>query len=285
MRLGPKTLWLVLLRGNRARRETLGGVHTQRKATWRGSKKVALRKDRSLRRNLPASWPWTASLSCVVTTAPANCHRWLQAILLSAPRSFPISSALTVYSSTRHNLLQESSFLYWQRHLTFANFVSIFIDKETTTAGEQDSRPLTRGRATQTPPATSPCRAQLECRHGRKVEAKCPGVRCPGFAFQRSSNAEKWRKKKCHFNSPIFVPPPNYWSCSQGGADPILKNFDKLPAPFIRLKGSQWDLVTLSVHTKLFRTIQYGLILYGAPFTREPRWKLTHPVFNHIWVI
>lgn len=72
--------------------------------------------------------------------------------------------------------------------------------------------------------------------------------------------------KICHFNSPIFFFPPHCGSCSQGGADPFLKNFDKLQAPFRNVKGSQRDLVILNVNTKPVRTIQYNLILYGTPF-------------------
>lgn len=89
---------------------------------------------------------------------------------------------------------------------------------------------------------------------------------------------------KMSFSAPIlfFLKTIVHASCSLGGTDPFLKNFDKLQAPFRSLKDSQWDLVISNVSIKPFYTIQCNLILYGASFKLGPQRKLTHPIFNHL---
>lgn len=158
------------------------------------------------------------------------------------------------------NFPQNSFLRYLQQPLKLAIFMSLFINQETVRAGKQESWPLTHGYTTQVPPVT--LHGSVKLTNTKKVNVQAWDS--PGSHLTEAQNL-KSNVKKCHFNSPIFFLKKLLFMQS-GRCRSFLKNFDKLQAPFRNMKGSQQDLVILNINTKPFRTIQYNLILYGAPF-------------------
>ena len=79
--------------------------------------------------------------------------------------------------------------------------MSLFIDRETIRAGEQESWPLTHGYTVQVPPAPLHCYVKLTANTKKKVNAQAwDSLGSHLTAAQKL----KSNVKKCHFNSTIF---------------------------------------------------------------------------------